>query len=42
MGKALVLHIGDPKTGSSSIQRALFEHKVECPTVSFDYLFHPG
>ena len=37
MAKSLVLHIGDPKTGSSSIQRALFGHKVECPTVSFDY-----
>ena len=37
MVKSLVLHIGDPKTGSSSIQRALFGHKVECPTVSFDY-----
>lgn len=37
MAKSLVLHIGDPKTGSSSIQQALFDHKVECPTVSFDY-----
>lgn len=35
--KALVLHIGDPKTGSSSIQQALFQRRVECASVSIDY-----
>lgn len=29
----LVLHIGDPKTGTSSIQTALFERRLACPTV---------
>ena len=33
----LVLHIGDPKTGSSSIQQALFQRKVQCEAVSLDY-----
>ena len=35
--KSLILHIGDPKTGSSSIQQALFQRRVECETVSIDY-----
>ena len=33
----LILHIGDPKTGSSSIQQVLFRRKVECLTRSYDY-----
>lgn len=37
MTKNLVVHIGDPKTGSTSIQRTLFERRWECPTVSLDY-----
>ena len=37
MTKTLVLHIGDPKTGSSSIQRALFDRYWDCPTVKMDY-----
>jgi hypothetical protein len=35
--KTLVLHIGDPKTGSSSIQQALFQRRVECTSVLIDY-----
>ena len=35
--KTLVLHIGDPKTGSSSIQQALYQRRVECTTVAIDY-----
>ena len=37
MTKTLGLHIGDPKTGSTSIQRTLFERRWDCPTVSLDY-----
>lgn len=34
---ALVLHIGDPKTGSSSIQQALYGRRVHCDSVTLDY-----
>lgn len=37
MIKSLVLHIGDPKTGTSSIQRILFERQWTCATVTLDY-----
>ncbi len=37
MAKTLILHIGDPKTGSSSIQQVLFGRKFDCPTRSLDY-----
>lgn len=33
----LLLHIGDPKTGSSSIQRALFEKKWSSPSATLAY-----
>jgi hypothetical protein len=33
----LVVHIGDPKTGSTSIQRCLFDRRWTCPTVTLDY-----
>jgi len=33
----LVLHIGDPKTGSSSIQRVLFDKAWECAARTLDY-----
>ena len=33
----LVLHIGEPKTGSSSIQQALFGRKFLCDTCTLDY-----
>lgn len=35
--KSLVLHIGDPKTGSSSIQDVLRHRKFDAGTVSVDY-----
>lgn len=34
---ALVLHIGDPKTGSSSIQKILFEKEWRCESRTLDY-----
>lgn len=37
MAKSLVLHIGDPKTGSSSIQEVLRNRLWESPTVSVSY-----
>ncbi len=37
MAKSLVLHIGDPKTGSSSIQEVLRNRLWESPTVSVAY-----
>ena len=37
MTKTLVLHIGDPKTGSSSIQHVLFHRQFTCDTRRLDY-----
>ena len=37
MAKSLVLHIGDPKTGTSSIQEVLHHRLWDCPTVTLDY-----
>ena len=37
MAKSLVLHIGDPKTGSSSIQEVLRHKLWESPQVTLDY-----
>ena len=37
MVKSIVFHIGDPKTGSSSIQAVLLNRQWECPTVSLVY-----
>ncbi len=33
----LILHIGDPKTGTSSIQEVLFKRAFECESMSLDY-----
>ncbi|MEO8243064.1 MAG: hypothetical protein ABI832_12200, partial [bacterium] len=33
----LTLHIGDPKTGTSSIQGALFNRRFECDSKTLDY-----
>ena len=37
MAKSVVFHIGDPKTGSSSIQQVLYEKKWTCPSVTLAY-----
>lgn len=37
MKPALILHIGDPKTGSTSIQQTLLERTYLCETRSLDY-----
>ena len=37
MAKSIVFHIGDPKTGTSSIQEVLLHRRWTCPTVSLDY-----
>ena len=37
MTKKLVLHIGDPKTGSTSIQQVLFQRQFDCPSRAVDY-----
>lgn len=37
MVKSIVFHIGDPKTGTSSIQDVLFNRHWHCPTVSLVY-----
>lgn len=37
MAKSLVLHIGDPKTGTSSIQEVLRRGLWDCPTVPLAY-----
>lgn len=37
MKPALILHIGDPKTGSTAIQRTLLERTYLCETRSLDY-----
>ena len=37
MAKKLLLHVGDPKTGSSSIQRILYERRFDCSSVRLDY-----
>lgn len=37
MAKTLVLHIGDPKTGTSAIQHILYNRHWACPSVTLDY-----
>lgn len=37
MSKTLVFHIGDPKTGTSSIQQVLMDGAFSSPDVSIDY-----
>lgn len=37
MAKTLVLHIGDPKTGTSAIQHILYNRQWACPSVTLDY-----
>ncbi len=42
MAKSVVFHIGDPKTGSSSIQRALFSGNWSCPSLTVEYTKQPS
>lgn len=37
MAKSLVIHIGDPKTGTTSIQEVLLRRLFDTPTVTVDY-----
>lgn len=37
MAKSLLLHVGDPKTGTSSIQKVLFERRWTCASKVLDY-----
>jgi hypothetical protein len=37
LAKSVVFHIGDPKTGSSSIQQVMHERRWSCPGLTVDY-----